>query len=97
MESSEILKFFNNPAATITAPHKVVNTTGCKVYFLNSYMENNKLNLSIEHFNGDLSSPKSFSQSINNNIENKVKLHPDEYLWQHRRFKSTLGKESFYK
>ncbi len=97
MESSEILKFFNNPAATITAPHKVVDSTGCKVYFLNSYMENNELNLSIEHFNGDLSSPKSFSQSINNNIENKVKLHPDEYLWQHRRFKSTLGKESFYK
>jgi len=29
-------------------------------------------------------------------MENKIKLKPEEYLWQHRRFKSTLGKESFY-
>ena len=44
-----------------------------------------------------MSSPRNFSQSINDFIENKIKLHPDEYLWQHRRFKSTLGKENFYK
>jgi lauroyl/myristoyl acyltransferase len=29
-------------------------------------------------------------------MENKIKSHPEEYLWQHRRFKSTLGKEDFY-
>mgnify|MGYP003904063967 CR=1 FL=1 len=53
--------------------------------------------LSLESFVGDKSSPINFSQSINDFIESKVKLHPDEYLWQHRRFKSTLGKDNFYK
>ena len=29
-------------------------------------------------------------------IEKKIREYPHEYLWQHRRFKSTLGK-NFYK
>ena len=97
INSSEVMKFFGNNAATITAPYKIVESSKCKTYFLNSYIENNTLILSIESFIGDMSSPINFSQSINNFIENKVKLHPDEYLWQHRRFKSTLGKDNFYK
>ena len=38
----------------------------------------------------------SFSIDLNLFMENKIKSHPEEYLWQHRRFKSTLGKEDFY-
>ena len=97
INSSEVMKFFGNNAATITAPYKIVESAKCKTYFLNSYIDNNALILSIESFIGDMSSPINFSQSINDFIENKVKLHPDEYLWQHRRFKSTLGKDNFYK
>jgi len=97
INSSEVMKFFGNNAATITAPYKIVESAKCKTYFLNSYIENNTLILSIESFIGDMSSPINFSQSINDFIENKIKLHPDEYLWQHRRFKSTLGKDNFYK
>ena len=53
----------------------------------------------------DLESQKDLENSLesyqnllklNNIIENSIKKHPHEYLWQHRRFKSTLGKE-FYK
>ncbi len=33
-----------------------------------------------------------YYQAIEFAIENKIKLNPDEYLWQHRRFKSTLRK-----
>ena len=36
-------------------------------------------------------------QQENKIIENSIRKHPSEYLWQHRRFKSTLGKEEFYK
>jgi KDO2-lipid IV(A) lauroyltransferase len=97
IKSSEIIKFFGNDAATITAPHKIVESSKCKTYFLNSYIEDNTLILSLESFAGDKSSPINFSQSINDFIESKVRLHPDEYLWQHRRFKSTLGKDNFYK
>ena len=97
MESSEVLKFFNTKAATITAPFKIINSTQCKTFFLNSFIEKDELNISIEEFESNLSSSITCSQSINNLIEQKIKLHPDEYLWQHRRFKSTLGKENFYK
>ena len=97
MNSSEIIKFFGNDAATIIAPYKIVKSSKCKTYFINSYIENGSLILSLEKFDGDMTSPTNFSQSINNFIESKVKLHPDEYLWQHRRFKSTLGKDNFYK
>jgi len=97
MESSEVLKYFNTNAATITAPFKIINSTQCKTFFLNSFIEKDELNISIEHFESNLSSSITCSQSINNLIEEKIKLHPDEYLWQHRRFKSTLGKENFYK
>ena len=97
MESSEVLTFFNTKAATITAPFKIINSTQCKTFFLNSFIEKDELNISIEHFESNLSSSIACSQSINNFIEEKIKLHPDEYLWQHRRFKSTLGKDNFYK
>ena len=32
------IDFFNKPAATISAPYKLINSTGCKAYFLNSYI-----------------------------------------------------------
>jgi len=36
------------------------------------------------------------AQRINDVMEEKILQHPAEYLWAHRRFKSTLGK-NFYK
>ena len=36
------------------------------------------------------------AQKINDLMEEKILQHPGEYLWIHRRFKSTLGK-NFYK
>ena len=39
---------------------------------------------------------KSKFYNLNLIIENKIRLHPHEYLWQHRRFKSTLGKKKIY-
>jgi lauroyl/myristoyl acyltransferase len=38
----------------------------------------------------------ALAQKINDLIEDKILQHPAEYLWMHRRFKSTLGK-NFYK
>jgi lauroyl/myristoyl acyltransferase len=37
------------------------------------------------------------SSDLNRVIEQSIREYPSEYLWQHRRFKSTLGKENFYK
>lgn len=95
-KNSVKLKFFNKDAATITTTRKIIDNTRCNLYFINSYYEKNKLILHIElvdHFKLDAI---QLSQKINNLIEEKIMLHPAEYLWAHRRFKSTVDK-NFYK
>ena len=96
LSQSDIVNFFNHPAATISAPQKIIKSTKCKTFFVNSFMENDKYILEVEKIFLDQSSQINFSIDLNLYMENKIKLNPEEYLWQHRRFKSTLGKESFY-
>jgi lauroyl/myristoyl acyltransferase len=91
------IDFFNKPAATISAPYKLVNSTGCKAYFLNSYIDDGLLILNIEEIFFDNQDEIKFTESLNNYIEEKIRNFPHEYLWQHRRFKSTLGKTDLYK
>tara|TARA_B100000945_G_scaffold181835_1_gene145727 strand:- start:723 stop:1550 length:828 start_codon:yes stop_codon:yes gene_type:complete len=97
MRNSNEIKFFNRPAATINAPLKIIQNTHCKTFFLNSYIANGVLIMDIEKLELDHSSVLSFSKNLNKYIEDKIRLSPHEYLWQHRRFKSTLGKDNIYK
>ena len=95
-ENSIELSFFQNPAATITTTKKIIDVTKCNLVFVNSYFKKRKLLLELELINhSDLDSGQ-LAQKINNLMEEKIILHPEEYLWVHRRFKSTLGK-NFYK
>ena len=89
--------FFNLPASTISAPLKIIEKTGCKTFFINTYFKEKKLIINLEETKFDQSSTSSFTRDLNSYIESKIKLNPHEYLWQHRRFKSTLGKNKIYK
>ena len=91
------LEFFKQPAATVYAPFKIVKNTNCKTFFLNSYIKDNILILDIEELELDNSNVSNFLQDLNIYIEDKIRLSPHEYLWQHRRFESTLGKKNIYK
>jgi len=62
---------------------------------MNTYIDSGKYILDIEELNLNNMSGSNFSQSLNNFMEKKIRNNPGEYLWQHRRFKSTLGKD-FY-
>ena len=97
MKKSNEIKFFNLPAATISAPFKIIQKTNCKAYFLDSYFKKNKLFIDIEELTLNDEEELGFSKNLNSYIEEKIKLNPHEYLWQHRRFKSTLGKNKIYK
>ena len=97
MKKSNEIKFFNHPAATVSAPFKIIQKTNCKTYFLNSYFKKHKLFIDIEELTFNDTEEIGFSKNLNNYIEAKIKLNPHEYLWQHRRFKSTLGKNKIYK
>ena len=94
LKNSINVDFFGVKTATTNAPIKIVDVTQCNVLFLNSYYELDKLILSIEEI--DIKDTQSMIQEISSHIETSIKDNPDEYLWQHRRFKSTLGKEKFY-
>jgi lauroyl/myristoyl acyltransferase len=67
-----------------------------KLSLLIVFFHNNKYILEVQQLNLDQSSDINFSKDLNLFMESKIKEHPEEYLWQHRRFKSTLGKENFY-
>ena len=97
MKKSNEIKFFNHPAATVSAPFKIIQKTNCKTYFLDSYFKKHKLFIDIEELTFSDTEEIGFSKNLNNYIEAKIKLNPHEYLWQHRRFKSTLGKNKIYK
>ena len=97
MKKSNEIKFFNHPAATVSAPFKIIQKTNCKTYFLNSYFKKHKLFIDIEELTFSDTEEIGFSKNLNDYIEAKIKLNPHEYLWQHRRFKSTLGKNKIYK
>jgi Lauroyl/myristoyl acyltransferase len=94
LKNSSNVDFFGIKTATTNAPVKIVDATQCKVLFLNSYYDSEKLILSVEEIS--ISDSKLMIQEISSHIEARIRERPSEYLWQHRRFKSTLGKESFY-
>ena len=96
LNQSDVINFFGQPAATISAPSKIINTTCCKTYFVNTYIDSGKYIIDIEELNLNHLNGSNFSQSLNDFMEKKIRNNPDEYLWQHRRFKSTLGKKDFY-
>jgi len=95
-ENSIELSFFKTPAATITTTRKIIDITQCNLLFVNSYFAEEKLVLELESVNHDDLDSMELAQKINDLMEQKITLHPEEYLWSHRRFKSTLGK-NFYK
>ena len=90
------LKFFNQEAATIDTTRKIIDAANADLLFLNSYYKNKKLILEMESINHLGLNSIELAQKINNLMEKKILQHPSEYLWMHRRFKSTLGK-NFYK
>jgi len=95
-ENSVELSFFKTPTATITTARKIIDITRCNLLFVNSYFVEEKLVLELESINYDDLDSVELAQKINDLMEQKITLHPEEYLWSHRRFKSTLGKK-FYK
>jgi len=89
------LKFFNQAAATIITTRKIIDATNANLLFLNSYYKNNRLILKLELIDHMELNSEELAQGINDLMQDKILQHPAEYLWAHRRFKSTLGKD-FY-
>jgi len=88
--NADLSQFFGVECYTINTIERLQQMTGCDVFFLDSWMEDHVLNLEITEIKENFS-----EKAVMRLIENSIQKHPEEYLWQHRRFKSSLGKH-FY-
>ncbi len=90
---SVFVPFFQHMASTITATHQMARLSGCKVIFF--HVQRNKkppyytLSLSPAIDNFPTKDASADTAIVNLGIENMVKTCPAQYLWVHKRFKTT--------
>ena len=84
--------FFNQPAATIRATSRLAKATGAKVLMLSAFRDVDRAHWTLtfdpvfENFpSGDDIADAS---RINQLLETRIRSHPAQYLWVHRRFKT---------
>ena len=95
VKRSIMASLFDVPAVFTTAPFTLHKLSGCLLYFYDSFYEGEKLVIVIEPLVLPDANAEVFTQGLAAFIESKIAAHPAEYLWTHRRFKSTKGKASY--
>ncbi len=94
---SVFVPFFGKQASTITATHQMARLSKCKVLFF--HVQRNKkppyytLTLSPAMENFPSKDHVADTARVNQGVEEMVKKNPAEYLWVHKRFKTTLEGE----
>jgi len=94
---SVFVPFFGKQASTITATHQMARLSKCKVLFFHVQRNNQSphytLTISPPMENFPSKDPVTDTTSVNLGIEEMVKRNPTEYLWVHKRFKTTANGE----
>jgi len=96
-KNSVFAPFFGIPANTLTATTKLVKLTGAAVlpFHMRRLPDSKGYALTIspplENFPG--ASEVDDATRFNAIIESRIREHPEQYLWMHRRFKTRLEKE----
>jgi KDO2-lipid IV(A) lauroyltransferase len=100
-EQSVFAPFFGIPAATLLATHRLPKMTGCAVVMMFAWYDRPHRRYHVEflpqleHFPTD--DPVADLSRINAMIEERVRRHPEQYWWIHRRFKTRPeGEPPFY-
>lgn len=94
IKHSKKINFFGIPTFTITTAERLQEITNCNVVFLDSWFEEGVLRINLEEISKN--NAVASTEIISQRIESSIRRNPGEYLWHHKRFKSSLGKE-FYK
>ncbi|MCV6626329.1 MAG: lipid A biosynthesis lauroyl acyltransferase [Cellvibrionaceae bacterium] len=98
-KNSVFAPFFGIPTATVTTPSSFASSTGAEVFFAYGYRTRQGYQLQVAPV------PEMPSDDIeadichfNQLIESAARLHPADYMWMHRRFKTRPdGAEDLYK
>jgi len=95
----EYVDFFKQPAATVLAPVKIAQSSQAAVIPWFCFRRNNKWIVKfLEPLDYFYESDVSASLlKMNQLFESQISLHPEQYLWVHRRFKNhPKGKNYLY-
>lgn len=93
--------FFGIQTATLKAPMSIARDTGATVIMVSQFSEGNgkySIHFSpiLENFPGE-DDDATAAARLNKQLESFIRIHPEQYLWMHRRFNSRPeGEEPFY-
>lgn len=92
--SGAILNFFNQPAQTATSAAQLALKYDTLLIPIYAIRQPDGLSFCIEVENPiEYSNPEVMTQTLNDSIEKKIRKHPEQWLWTHRRWKvRTKGK-----
>ena len=84
----EYIKFFNTDAYSTTLAASMVHKTKKPAVFIciNSF-ENNRLGITIKPCNENIYNDSEYKLSINQSIEDLIKINPKDYSWEYKRFR----------
>jgi KDO2-lipid IV(A) lauroyltransferase len=84
----EYIKFFNTDAYSTTLAASMVHKTKKPAVFIciNSF-ENNRLGITIKTSKESIYNDSEYKLSINQSIEDLIKVNPKDYSWEYKRFK----------
>lgn len=87
--------FFNIPTATITMPAKMARNFDLTVLPITYYRDQNyhyhlRIHSALENYPSE--DEVENATRINQILEQAIHAHPEQYLWQHRRFKTRTNK-----
>ena len=84
----EYIKFFNTDAYTTTLAASMVHKTKKPAVFIcmNSF-KNNRLGITINPCNENIYNDSEYKLSINQSIEDLIKINPKDYSWEYKRFR----------
>ena len=84
----EYIKFFNTDAYTTTLAASMVYKTKKPAVFIciNSF-ENNRLGITIKTSKESIYNDSEYKLSINQSIEDLIKINPKDYSWEYKRFR----------
>jgi len=93
--------FFNFPASTITATSRFSEMTGCAVIEIKYYRRKDNKGLEFEFQSplSDFPSDDVYADTlkVNHILEKNIREHPEQYLWQYKRFKTRpVGEKDIY-
>ena len=84
----EYIKFFNTDAYTTTlAASMVYKTKKPAVFICMNSFENNRLGITIKPNNENIYNDSEYKLSINQSIEDLIKINPKDYSWEYKRFR----------